>query len=85
MLRGSLDGSRVWGRMDTCVCMAESLHCSFETVTTLLISYTQVQNKKLKINKEMIRQKKSLSNALAFMILSKGTCVLCCAQSLSHV
>ena len=83
MLCGSLDGSGVWGRMDTCVCMAESLHCSLETVTTLLISYTQVQNKKL--NKEMIRQKKPLSNALAFMILSKGTCVLCCAQSLGHV
>ena len=57
MLCGSLDGSGVWGRMDTCVCMAESLHCSLETVTTLLISYTQVQNKKL--NKEMIRQKKT--------------------------
>ena len=57
MLCGSLDGSGVWGRMDTCVCMAESLHCSLETVKTLLISYTQVQNKKL--NKEMIRQKKN--------------------------
>ena len=57
MLCGSLDGSGVWGRMDTCVFVAESLHCSLETVTTLLISYTQVQNKKL--NKEMIRQKKT--------------------------
>ena len=26
MLYGSLDGSGVWGRMDTCICMAESLH-----------------------------------------------------------
>ena len=28
-----------WGRMDTCICMAESLPCSLETKTTLLISY----------------------------------------------
>ena len=34
--------------MDTCICMAESLHCSAETITTLLIDYTPVQNKKLK-------------------------------------
>ena len=25
--------------MDTCICMTESLHCSPETVTTLLIGY----------------------------------------------
>ena len=33
-------GGGVWGRMDTCICMAESLRCSPETITTLLISYT---------------------------------------------
>ena len=49
MLCGSLDGRGVWGRMDTCICMAESLHCSPETITTLLIGYTLIQNKKLKI------------------------------------
>ena len=48
MLCGSLDGKGVWGRMDTCICMAESFHCSPETTTTLLISYTPIQNKKLK-------------------------------------
>ena len=37
----------VWGRMDTCVCMAESLCCSPETTTTLLMGYTPIQNKKL--------------------------------------
>ena len=26
-LCGSLDGSRVWGRIDPCICMAESLRC----------------------------------------------------------
>ena len=30
--------------MDTCICMAESLHCSPETITTLLIGYTPIQN-----------------------------------------
>ena len=29
-LHGSLDGGEVWGRMDTCICMAESLCCSLE-------------------------------------------------------
>ena len=37
LLRGSLDGSGVWGRMDTCICAAESLYCSPETITILLI------------------------------------------------
>ena len=48
MLCGSLDGRRVWGRMDTCICMAESLHCSPEIIIILLISYTPIQNKKFK-------------------------------------
>ena len=34
--------------MDTHICMAESLRCSPETITTLLISYNPIQNKKLK-------------------------------------
>ena len=47
MLCGRLDGRRVWGRMDTCTCMAESLCCSPETITTLLIGCTPKQNKKV--------------------------------------
>ena len=43
MLCGSLDGREVWGRMDSCMCVAESLHCSPETITALLTSYTLVQ------------------------------------------
>ena len=39
---GSLDGRGVWGRMDTCICTAESLCCPAETITTLLIGYTPV-------------------------------------------
>ena len=42
------DGSRVWGRMDTRVCTAESLHCSPGTTTTPLIGYTPTQNTSLK-------------------------------------
>ena len=30
--------------MDTCICMAESLHYTPETITTLLISYAPIQN-----------------------------------------
>ena len=52
MLCVSLDGKGVWGRMDTCICTAESLHCSSEAITTLLVDYTPKQNvfcvKKLK-------------------------------------
>ena len=48
MLWCSLDRTGIWGRMDTCICMAECLHCSPKTVTTLLIRYTIAQNKKLK-------------------------------------
>ena len=34
----------IWRRMDTCVCMAESLCCYPETIITLLIGYTLIQN-----------------------------------------
>ena len=48
--------------MDTCICMAESLHCSPEIMTTLLIGYTPIQNvfgvKKIKIKKQNKKQTK---------------------------
>ena len=44
---GSLDGRGAWRRMDT-IPMAESLCCSSETITTLFISCTPIQNKKFK-------------------------------------
>ena len=44
MLCASGSGRGFWGRMDTCVCMAESLCCPLETITALLISYTPTQN-----------------------------------------
>ena len=52
MLCGSLGERGVWGRMDTCICMTESLGCSSENITTLLISYTPKQNKKFKGKKK---------------------------------
>ena len=27
-------GAGFWGRMDTCICMPESLHCSSQTIAT---------------------------------------------------
>ena len=47
VLRGSLDGRGVCGRMDTCVHKAEFLCCPPESITTLLTGYTPKQNEKL--------------------------------------
>ena len=51
-----LCASRVSRRMNTCIRMAESLHCSPETMTTLLIDCTPVKNvfsvKKIKNKKK---------------------------------
>ena len=51
MLCGGLDRRGVSGRMDTCIRMAELLCYSPETTTILLISYTPIENKKLKKKK----------------------------------
>ena len=45
MLCGRLGGMGVWQGMDTCVCMTESLLLPPESITTLLIGYTPIQNK----------------------------------------
>ena len=55
MLCSRLDGRRVWGRMDTCIRLDESLHCSPKTVTTLLIYYPPIENKNLR--KLMLKKK----------------------------
>ena len=47
-----LDRRGFGGRMDTCICVAESLPCPLETITTLLTGYTPIQNKKLKKKKK---------------------------------
>ena len=49
MLCASLDGRGVWGRMNTCIHMAESLPWSPKlSQHCLLISYTPTENKKFK-------------------------------------
>ena len=50
----------VWGRMDTYICMAESLHSSPETITTLLSGYTSIQNRKLE--KKIIQNKSIITS-----------------------
>ena len=50
---------RIGGRMDTCIHMAESLHCSPETTKTLFIGYTPIQNKKFNNNKNSCEKKRS--------------------------
>ena len=45
----------IWGRMHTCIRMAESLLHSPEIITTLFISYIPIQNKKLKVWKNKIK------------------------------
>jgi len=42
MLCGSLDGKRVWGRMDSYIHMAETVCCPPEIITALLIGYAAV-------------------------------------------
>ena len=80
MLCGSLDGRRVWGRTDTCICMAESLCCSPETTTTLLIGYTPIQNKKFKV----WGKKKRNTTVRAPVSRTKPTIKQRCAASLEH-
>ena len=60
MLCGSLDGRGVWGRMDTCVCMADCLHCSSETITTLLILNWLYPKTKQNIKKKKDEKKRFL-------------------------
>ena len=48
-----------------CICTAESLCCSPETITTLLISYTPIQNKKLK----------KIYIYILFMLLYREACI----------
>ena len=72
MLCGSLDRKGVWGRMDTCKCMAESLSYSSETITTLLISYTPIQNKKKKGKKRKTQFRRSGCTSCWFILYSKS-------------
>ena len=72
MLCGSLDGSRVWRRMDTCICVAESLGCSPETMTTLLIGCTPVQNAK-KITERSQQYPQPFGNQITHLQIIHGS------------
>ena len=63
-----------WGRMDTCMCMAEFIRCSPEITTTLLIDYTPIQNKKFKVCKT----ETNITSAKAEKSCSRLFC-LCCS------
>ena len=52
MLCGRLDEKGVWGRIDTDLCMAESLCCPPEAITTLLIGYITKKLSLIKKNKK---------------------------------
>ena len=67
VFRGSLGGRGVWGRMDTCICMAEPLRCPPETITTVSISYTPIQKKKIK--KKRLGQILSYSTLIFYFII----------------
>ena len=69
MLCGSLNGRGVWGRMDTCIHMAESLPCSPETITIALIGYTPLQNKKF--NKLILKSEFTSWMDLEIILLSE--------------
>ena len=71
MLRGSLDSRGVWGIMDTCICMAESLCCSPEAIITLLLGYTPIQNKSFKNLKEF-----SMAQSLMMMMIMMAMALL---------
>ena len=59
LLHGRLDGRGICQRMDTCICMAESLGCPPVSIAILLISYTPKENKKFKLKKK--KKRKTLS------------------------
>ena len=66
------------GRMDTCICVAESLHSSPETTTTLLIGYTpNTKQKVLKCEKTNPDQKSNIC-------LQVDVCPICLNYEAPH-
>ena len=56
--------------MDTSICMAGSLYCSRETITTLLIGYTPIQNKKFKRKKDYFKWKADIIDFAVEVLLN---------------
>ena len=84
---GSLERRGVWGRMDTWTCMVESLCCSPETITTLLISYTPIRNKMFKKQNKMQKKILMSSRKNKTLVYNTGSHTLVCAvlSCFSHV
>ena len=82
MLCGSLDGRGVWGRMGTCVCMVGSLCCPPETITTLLIRNTPIQNWKWKKTKKM-KWKREIPSSLSTMWRHSEKVTICSQRALT--
>ena len=63
-----------------CICMTESLPCSPEMVTMLLIDYTPIQNKKFKKKPYQINKKEN-KTAVVNLKLGQGSSerVCCCS------
>ena len=80
MLCGGLDGRGLWGRMDTCVCMAESFCCSLEDITTSLTGYTPIQNKKFKVWEEFSHKFFKVFFILLFSSGTSFTFLLVCSM-----
>ena len=58
--------------MDTCICMAESLRCSPETIRALLIGYTAIQNEKVFVKRKLkVRQTKSKTNQIIWAYVTQ--------------
>ena len=71
VLCARLGGSGAGGRMGPCMCMAESLHCSLQTTTTLFIGYTPIQSVfGVKKKKKESFVKKKRKNKMCFSAVS---------------
>ena len=62
MLRASLDGSGVWGTIETFMCMAKSFCCSLENITLLFVNQLH-PNTKLKKNEDIRQASKKKKKA----------------------
>ena len=47
--------------METCICMAKSLHCSPITITTLFIGYIPIQKKSIRKKKKQNKRSESMA------------------------
>ena len=71
-----MEGRGIWGRTDTCIRMAESLHCSPKTITTLSVGCAPIQNKEF-----IKKKKKAMLTALSFSCYADTTVGLTFGQN----